>query len=195
MVFATAVMRTRRWSDHLTEDSELQLELLEEGIKVAFEPDARVAAEMPATLEGARTQHERWERGRVELARRFVPSLLRRAALGGPGGRVAALDAAMDQAVPPFSVVVAASTLWTAAALTRWTWHPSTRSRRRLLVASGVVVLQAGYVLSALRMVHAPASVYRSLLQAPRMVVWKLAVWSRVIVRRQPMAWVRTARN
>ena len=193
MVFATDVLRTRGWSDHLTEDAELQLELLEDGIKVAFEPAALVEAEMPATTEGSRTQHERWERGRVELTRRFVPGLLRRSVVGGPAGRVAYLDAALDQAVPPFSILVAATTAWasleTLAVATR-------RHRpRHLAVSLAVAGAQTAFVFSALRMVGAPRSVYRSLAQAPRMVVWKVVLWLRVLLGGEGTAWVRTARN
>ena len=49
--------------------SRLQNELLLDGVLVAYAPDAVVEAAMPTTLEGARTQNERWERGRIELAR------------------------------------------------------------------------------------------------------------------------------
>ena len=78
------VLRRRAWSDHLTEDIELQMELLLEGVLVAYAPDAVVEAEMPATLGAPRTQNERWERGRIELARRYVPRLAR---AGPPGCR------------------------------------------------------------------------------------------------------------
>ena len=108
MVFRTDVIEGQRWSDHLTEDVELHLDLLLDGTRVAFAPDARIEAEMPDSLEAARTQHERWERGRLELAARYVPRLVRRTITGGPAGRVAYADAAMDQIVPPLSVVAAA---------------------------------------------------------------------------------------
>ena len=193
MVFTTDVLRTRTWSAHLTEDAELQLELLEDDIKVAFEPAAVVEAEMPETTEASRSQHERWERGRVELTRRFVPRLLRRTVVGGPAGRVAYLDAALDQAVPPFSILVAGTTAWasleTLAVVTR-------RHRpRQLIVSLAVAGAQAAFVVSALRMVGAPRSVYRSLAQAPRLVVWKVVLWLRVLVGGERTAWIRTARN
>ena len=79
MAFRSSVLRGRSWSNHLTEDLELQMELLLDGIPVAYAPDAVVEAAMPSTLEASATQNERWERGRVELARRYVPRLLRRA--------------------------------------------------------------------------------------------------------------------
>ena len=79
MAFTRRALADRTWSNHLTEDIELQMELLFDGILVAYAPDAVVEAEMPATLEAAVTQNERWERGRLQLARRYVPRLLRRA--------------------------------------------------------------------------------------------------------------------
>ncbi len=78
MVFDTDLLHSHGWTNHLTEDIELQLDLLLEGWRVAFAPDAVVEAEMPTTMAASRTQHQRWERGRLELARRYTPRLLRR---------------------------------------------------------------------------------------------------------------------
>lgn len=195
MVFTAECMRTRRWSNHLTEDTELQLDLLLDGTRVVFAADAVVEAEMPATLDAAQTQHERWERGRLELARRYVPRLARRVVKGGPAGRVAYADAAVDQLVPPFSVLVAGTVAYGAVAAGRAVLHPSAASRRALAVAGALTAGQTVYVLSALRMVDAPPTVYRSLLGAPRMVVWKVGLWLRVLARRRGVTWVRTARN
>ena len=102
MAFAADVLRRRAMSAHLTEDLELQTELLLEGEIVAFAPDAVVEAEIPATLEASRTQNERWERGRIDLARRSIPALLRRAAhTTADSGRRD--RPALDHAVPPLS--------------------------------------------------------------------------------------------
>lgn len=51
------------------------------------------------------------------------------------------------------------------------------------------------HVLCALRMVRAPAAVYRGLLDAPRSVVWKLALLMRVARRPRDVGWTRTQRN
>jgi glycosyltransferase involved in cell wall biosynthesis len=195
MAFRTEVLDRRGWSDHLTEDVELHLDLLLDGTLVAFAPEATVEAEMPETLEAARTQHERWERGRLDLLRRYAPRLLRRTLNGGPAGRVAYLDALLDQLVPPFSVVVAGSGLWGTAALIQAAVAPTPARRRELVLAAAVVAAQVGYVLTALRLVGAPASVYRSLLRAPAMVWWKVKLWGRVLTRRSDGRWIRTARN
>jgi hypothetical protein len=193
MVFAAPVLATHEWTNHLTEDIELQLELLLEGTRVAFAPDAMVAAEMPTTVAGSQTQHERWERGRLEMARRFLPTLARRAVARRGRDRFACADAAVDLALPPFSVIVAASATWcgavvAAAAVRR-------RANRSAFVVVASIAAQGAYVLSALRMVNAPATVYRSLLAAPRLVAWKAGLWLRQFGRRSDVAWVRTARN
>ena len=109
----------------------------------------------------------RWERGRIQLARRFVPRLLRQSIAGGPAGRIAALDSAVDLLVPPFSVIVAANAKWSALALAGCIVAPGRRCRRPLLSTATAAAVHTAYVLSALRMVDAPAAVYRSLLGAP----------------------------
>ena len=50
------------------------------------------------------------------------------------------------------------------------------------------------HVASGLVLDHAPPAVYRSLLSAPRAVLWKAALFAGV-VRRQDVAWSRTARD
>ena len=154
MAFRADVLRGRTWSDHLTEDIEFQMELLLDGMLVAYAPDAVVEAEMPATLEAAVTQNERWERGRIDLARRYVPRLVRLAA-GDRGRRVAAVDGVLDHLVPPLSVLAAATggvaVAGTAVALARGAgWR---RSGWVLVAALG------GHVVSGLVLARAPAAV------------------------------------
>jgi hypothetical protein len=194
MMFRRDVFRRHGWSNHLTEDIELQLELLLEGVPIAFAADATVEAEMPTTMSASRSQHQRWERGRVELARRYVPRLATQSFVGPRGQRALALDAALDQLVPPFSVLVAATAGWSAAVALRAALSPGRRLRTLLPVVL-VVSVQASYVMSALRMVGAPRAVYRSLLAAPRLVVWKAGLWVRMLAGGRNVAWVRTARN
>jgi hypothetical protein len=195
MVFRSDVLESHAWTNHLTEDIELQLELLVEGTSVAFAPDAVVEAEMPTTLASSRSQHERWERGRLEMARRYVPRLLRCAGASRGWDRVGYLDAALDQLLPPFSVTVAATAAWatltTVVAVGRRRGRPGVR----VAVAAAVVLVQASYVVSGLLMVSAPAAVYRSLLRSPQLVLWKVRLWLGMIGGRRNVAWVRTARN
>ena len=196
MAFTADVLRQRDWSGHLTEDVELQMELLLDGILVQYAPTAVVEAEMPATLSGAQTQNERWERGRLDLARRYVPRLLR-AATRRPGAappgappRIAAADAVLDHLVPPLSVLVAATGAVAVAGTALRAISPVGRPR----AGWGLVAALAGHVVSGLVLARVPRSVYRSFVHAPGMVVWKVRLWARMLLGRSDVDWVRTAR-
>jgi hypothetical protein len=195
MVFRADVLRARQFSAHLTEDLELQLDLLLDGERIGFLPDAVVEAEMPATLAAARTQNERWELGRLQLAKRFVPRLVKRAVRPGGTDRVACLDAALDQLVPPLSVLAAGTA---ALALTAGVVPKRARSRAGaagVVLAWGSTAALAFHVIGGLRLARAPRAVYIALAQAPRLVAWKVGLWCRMLLRPRDVSWTRTARN
>jgi len=195
MVFDRSILVERSWSGHLVEDAEFQNELLLDGMRVTYVPGARVFAEMPDTLDASTTQNERWELGRLQVARRYVPRLLSLVATDRADLRVARLDAVADHLVPPLSVFVAANGLGGAGAFAAWFLRRSAVDRLAvtLSLASGAVFV--GHVLVALRLAGAPKSTYRALAAAPRAIIWKLGLWARVLVRPESVAWVRTERN
>src|SRR5262249_20313785 len=92
MAFRRDVIETREWTDHLVEDMEFQLELLLAGVTVEYEPEAEVEAEMPTTFAASVTQHQRWETGRAQIARQYLPRLFQRLVKPGPARRVAVAD-------------------------------------------------------------------------------------------------------
>ncbi len=193
MAVRTELLLDHPWSDHLTEDVEFQVGLAQRGVRVDFAPDALVKAEMPASLAASQSQHERWERGRVELARTQVPLLLERSRRLTVRDRWVRADTAMDLLVPPFSILVAASSLVGAASLFVDPTHMSGRLVRRL--AAATVIVQVLHVLSGLIMVRAKLVVYLSLIRAPLLVVWKVRLWGRILVPSRKVEWTRTARN
>ena len=71
----------------------------------------------------------------------------------------------------------------------------SRRSRWAALVNVAAAAIVATHVVAGLRAVRAPASVYRSLLDAPRLIWWKLKLWLRVVSRPDDVGWTRTSRN
>ncbi len=79
----------------------------------------------------------------------------------------------------------------TAVASTALAWL---RGAKRPLKGWGLVVALTVHVVSGLVLAKAPASVYRSLLHAPAMVVWKLRLWGRMLLRPGAEGWARTAR-
>ncbi len=195
MAFRADVIKDRPWSGHLIEDAEFQMALLLDGIVVTYVPDARVAAEMPFSFEASATQNERWELGRLQLIRRFVPPLLARVRSGGSLPRHVYLDGALDHAIPPLSVVAALD----VGAVSAGVISIAVTGRRsgRFAVVVGLVstAILATHVLLALRLVQAPRSVYSSLREAPRLVFWKIALLLRVASRPDEVTWSRTERN
>lgn len=195
MAFRREVLRRRRWTGHLVEDAEFQMELLvRDGDIATYVPQALIHAEMPGTLEAASSQNERWERGRIELARRYLPILTRQFVHAPRHRRIAIADAIADHLVPPLSVMVTAQLVTTIAnRLSIPLGVP--RSRGRAKVDAMALVVLGVHVVAGLRSVSAPWSVYRSLTRAPVMVLWKVGLWRRVLRRRTEVEWQRTPRN
>lgn len=192
MAFREPVARANRWTDHLVEDIELAIRLLLAGGRVDFAPDATVRAEMPETLADATSQNQRWEAGRAQVAATFVPALADAAVQRRHGRRWAYVDAILDLTLPPIT------SLFALTALSGATLRLFGRGRIAVLGAIaglGGVAVQVGHTLMALRLVGAPAAVYRSLLLAPLHIAWKVLLLLRMVLRRGPEGWVRTTRN
>lgn len=186
MAFRAELLRAHPWrSFGVTEDAEYHLELVRAGVPVAFAASASVESRMPTSAAGARDQQLRWETGNAGLARRTVGPLAR---AGVRRGDKHLLHAALEQLVPPQTVLLAANgaTLLGALAL-----------RRPALIgaASSTIAGQALYVMGGLRVVGAPPTVYRALGDAPALVARKLPLFARIAAGRGATAWKRTVRE
>lgn len=175
-----------------TEDLEFGVMLGLAGERVAFAGDATVCGDMPEHRGAVTTQRSRWIGGRVEIARRFVPALIREAVRRRD--RMLA-DLAVDLAVPPLSVLVtvAAVGLLASAGLTAATGAPAARAA---LAAWG---LTAGAL--AIHVWHAArvAGQARALLQVawaiPGYAADKCLVTLRSFRPAQDQRWIRTLRE
>lgn len=174
------------WSSvGLAEDVELHLAFVREGIRVVFAPEAVVRADMPLTLAASRTQNLRWESGRISGLRRNVLPLL----VSGIARRDAMrADAAIEQLIPPLSMVVTGGAV--AAVLGLAGGSPQL-TVLALLGTGGII----GHVLAGLVAVKAPARTYRALLSAPGYILWKVSLYVRAAAARSGQPWVRTARE
>jgi cellulose synthase/poly-beta-1,6-N-acetylglucosamine synthase-like glycosyltransferase len=185
MAFSRALCREHRWSAALTEDIEYHLALILAGERVSFAPDAVVLSEMPASLRAATTQNVRWEAGRREMLRRFggrlIGEALRRRSF-------VLADAAIDLLAPPVSIVSAAVLGCLIAAVVA-----GSPVAAGLALAAGALL--AFHVFGGLILVRAPAALYRALLFTPLLVVWKLALYARLLLGLGPLRWVRTERG
>jgi cellulose synthase/poly-beta-1,6-N-acetylglucosamine synthase-like glycosyltransferase len=192
MVFAAPLLRRHQWTASLTEDIELHMALLLEGEPVTFAPDAIVWAEMPDTLAAAETQNVRWEQGRLEMVRRYVPRLLL-AAARQPQHAPLLLDAVVEHLIPPLSILAASSLM---VSLVSWLW-PQRNHRRTLGRLLSVLTLggQAVYVLAGLHLAGASRASFRALLFSPIYLFWKLLLYGRLLLGKGASGWERTSRN
>lgn len=185
MVFAAEILGEYQWTASLTEDIEYHMALILGGHRVTFAPDAIVWAEMPSSLQAARTQNVRWERGRQEMLRQYVPRLLRAAVARRS---FLLFDAAIEQIIPPFSLVAAGSVLSLIAAVVL-------QSMPAMLLGGFLLLGQAVYILAGLWLSGAPKKVYQALLYAPIFIIWKVWLYLRVLVGLDRKGWTRTTRN
>lgn len=212
MVFAADVMKNQTWSASVTEDIELHMTLLLSGERVTFAPDAVIQAEMPDKLTDARSQNVRWEQGRLEMAKKYVPQLftavLRQA--NRPKKAFVLLDAIMEHLIPPFSVLAGLTAVSFLGSLLWWLIDISALGNQPAALASGptfnlslfslilslaLLSGQALYLLAGLKMVNAPKSVYRVFVYAPWYILWKIWHYVRVLFGFKQQSWVRTTRN
>ena len=183
MAFRADVVARLPWEAfRLTEDYEYHLQLVEAGERAAYAPEATVASPMPTSLAASHSQHARWEAGRRELIRAYVPRMLRR---GVRQRDPLLIGAAVDRLIPPLTFLTPATALLAAV--------PGDAARRR--AAQALLAAQAAYVLGGLALARAPAVVWASLVTAPGLVAWKLALRVEQAAGRSPTAWLRTARG
>ena len=206
MVFRAEVLKNHQWSASITEDIEFHMSLVLAGERVWFAPDAVVWGEIPAKLSHSESQHDRWERGRLQMARKYVPQLLQAISReirkkDFPQGYLF-FDAFMEHLIPPFSILAGLTFLTLAASLlsvyftpvSADLWSPGMAAFNLALaifVASGQLV----YLFSGLSMVRAPKSTYAALFFAPVLILWKITRYLRVIFQPGDSTWVRTSRD
>jgi cellulose synthase/poly-beta-1,6-N-acetylglucosamine synthase-like glycosyltransferase len=162
------------------------MRLLEEGLIVGFAPDAHVYSQMPNSLQAARSQNVRWERGKIDVMTTYSPRLL----LGGiRSGNWSMIDGALELMVPPFSLTFSLGFVLLGLSL---------------LTGSMVAIGMALFIVGALLLYTArglsimpvrSARLYLAFLYAPWFIVWKLSVYIAVAFGAGKGQWVRTARS
>lgn len=186
MGFTRALLERQPWrAFSITEDSEYHLHLVEAGERVWFIAEASVLSAMPTSLQGAREQQLRWEGGRWQMIGGWVPRLLMSGLRHHDPVR---LHAALEPFVPPQSLLLASASMALALAVVL-------RHRFAGALAATNLLGQVGYIVGGLRLVRAPAAVYRALIMAPILMIWKVGLHIRIIAGRGPQGWVRTSRE
>ena len=192
MVFHRTTLEEHEWSASVTEDIEYHMSMILAGKRVKFAPDAVVWAEMPTELSNSQTQNVRWEQGRLEMARAYVPQLLKAALRprknNGQQSRYLLLDAAMEHIIPPFSILAGLSVVYFALAL-------AIGDIKAVLLAVGILLAQVLYLFASLMLTGASHKTYLALIYTPAFMVWKIWLYIRILLGFEQQGWVRTARD
>jgi cellulose synthase/poly-beta-1,6-N-acetylglucosamine synthase-like glycosyltransferase len=179
MAFRRELLERHTWQDvGLVEDGEYHMRLVLAGERTEFVREASVSSPMPTSF--GSSGEERWEQGRLDLIRRWTPRLV----LSGLAKRdLVRLHTGLECLVPPQALIAA---LGLGAAGARLLMSP----RRLALLSAGSLCAQGVFVLGGLRLVHAPAAVYRALVLAPALIVSKSLMYVRLLCGRGPSRWV-----
>ena len=170
----------------LTEDVEYGIALGLAGCRVEYAGEAHADADMASSEKTARTQRQRWEKGRFQLVRSStLPVLLaavrRRSLL--------CLDLAFDLIVPPLSYLTVNIALLALAAGILSLWDPAAKFWAWWSVACAAVLLLhilRGWQLSGMGMRGLLALAY-----VPGFILWR--IW--LLLGRKSSEWVRTERE
>lgn len=186
MCFRREVFERFGWGSYsLAEDVEYHLLLVDGGIHVRYVPAAVVEAEMPTSLRQARSQQDRWERGRLDIARGRLGPLLRGFLRDGDLARI---DAALEVMLPPLSLMLGAVLLALLAAI-------ALRSTSGGVLGILLLLLLSIHIVTGAALARLTPRAYLSLLRAPLYVVWKCWVYLVALVERTSKPWVRTERG
>jgi hypothetical protein len=169
----------------IVEDAEYHAKFVASGRKVVFDASARVSSTMPASLAGSRDQQMRWEGGRGVTIRHTTIPLVADAIRRRDPVR---LNAGLEWIVPPQSLLVAAQVgVGVLAVLAK---APGVAR-----ICAGLLAAQAVFVVGGLKLMGAPAAVYRALLFAPLLIAQKLSIYAKLAIGRTPTSFVRTTRD
>lgn len=186
MAFRRELLERHPWTaTGRIEDREYHLELVADGERVEFAPEAGVLSATPETLRAAREQALRWESDRFALARRWGPRLV---AGGVRRGDARRLHAAAEPLVAPQAALALGNVVALAAAA-------ALGARRATRLAAGGMLGQAVYVIGGLALAGAPPAVFAALLRAPVLVAWKASLYVTMARGRSPKSWMRGPRR
>lgn len=185
MAFKRETLEAHGWDSFtLAEDVEYTLKLNEQGIRVAFAPEAKVVSAMPENLKDSASQNLRWEKGRLLMAWRFGFRFLVR---GVYQRNPMLLAAGMDQLIPPLSITFAATLLLLLLSL-------ATFDATLIGLAAAANIALFGHILIGMISSKVPLRTYKALAFAPWFIVWKMLIYLQAL-KPGEVRWTRTQRH
>jgi cellulose synthase/poly-beta-1,6-N-acetylglucosamine synthase-like glycosyltransferase len=186
MFISTDLLRGDAWDSFgLAEDMEAHGKLVARGERVHYVDEASALAEMPSSLTDSAGQNERWEAGRLEVARRHAPKLALQAIRERSWSKAAI---AIDLSVPPQSAQLMLAVA--GLALSKLLGPPLS-----FTLALWTIATQIAYLALGLTRLGRSGARLRDLLHAPAYVLWKASLYLRVIAGKGPSVWQRAHRG
>jgi cellulose synthase/poly-beta-1,6-N-acetylglucosamine synthase-like glycosyltransferase len=176
-------------SAELAEDQKLGPDLTVAGHAPVFCEDAIVTSQFPTSVEGAKTQRQRWEHGHLGLIVTLMPRLIGQAIRRR---HVGLFGLALDLAVPPLALL--ALLLAGALLATGIAWLVGLSSVPFIISASALVAFVFAVLVCWVtrgRDLLPPAA----LLSVVPYVLGKLGLYVRFLVRKRASRWIRTDRG
>jgi len=171
----------------LAEDLEFGIALGMAGHRVEYAGEAFSNADMAVTEKAARSQRQRWGKGRMDMVRwRTLPLL--RAALRKPS--LVCLDLAIDLIVAPLSYLMLNVVLLAVAAAVLTLWSPAA-AKFWFFWAVGCAAILAVYVLRGWQLSRIGPRGLLALAHVPGFLFWRV----KLLLVRKSSEWVRTERE
>lgn len=184
MMFRSSLLLEHGWpAGSVVEDLEFSIMLAFKGIPVHFVPLATVHGDMPHSHAAASSQRLRWEGGRWQMVRAWLPAALRHA-LRTPSPL--SLDTLLDLATPPLSALVLLQLAYTILA--------GLLAPPQLPLAIGMLAATAAHVATGLLQTRAPLKLWLALAAVPLFICWKLGIYATLAGKRN-LDWIRSSRE
>lgn len=193
MCFSMDVLKRVPWDAYsLTEDLEYGLKLLLNEVDVVFAPKIIGYNVMPQNAKNAESQRERWEIGRYPVLARYSGKLLKKAI---KKRSLKIFDALVDLVTPPVVNMTGFALLMAGVSFTLW-WAGVETTLLFFWLWLGVIGLGIFHTLLGLYVANAGWTTYRSLFYTPKYALWKVYIYSKVLLfKGRTNKWVRTSRE
>ncbi|MEG3123319.1 glycosyltransferase family 2 protein [Sphingomonas sp. GB1N7] len=172
---------------NVVEDLVMGIELIERGLPPVFEGRATVWSDSSGDS-GTETQRARWEGGFLATARSVAPRLL---GSGLAERRWAKIWMGAHLLVPPLTLLLLANVVVTLLAVVL---ALATAITLPAIIGGGLLACLLAAVAAAWAVEGRRHISGATLLRLPFYIIWKLALYARILAGKRTVAWVRTER-
>jgi cellulose synthase/poly-beta-1,6-N-acetylglucosamine synthase-like glycosyltransferase len=183
--FRSKILKDKGWGVGLTEDYELRLRLILDGIAIEYEPWAIGYGQAPRTFSEALLQRLRWAKGMIDARKRFRRQLLFDAIRQNNWVK---LDGALGAIIPSYSTL----TLISIFVLVLNVFFIAYEGIILMYLWLFIAVLWLVYPLFGLALEKAPGNAYLAILTGPFFILWRTGLNIRARLFPNKIKWIRT---